>query len=85
MSESQSVARVLAAAGIEFIGATRASVRGRDVALGATGESVAANEDRRPVSRAPYLSGRGEAEWFSRPDKDSIDLDIPLTVSTLPS
>ncbi len=201
---SESVARLLAAAGIEFIGATRASVRGGDVALGATGQSVAADcvvtlplmrgpelagvpatppddfipvdehgrvdgladvyaagdavdfpvkqgglaaqqadtvaahvaarhgarvdaTPFRPVLRgmlltggeprfmrsdvpgadpdipgawyplwwpptkiagrylAPYLSGRSEAEWFGRPDKDFIDLDIPLTASTLPS
>ena len=200
---SESVARLLAAARIEFIGATRATARGRDVALGATGESVAADcvvtlplmrgpglagvpatqpddfipvdehgrvqgladvyaagdaidfpvkqgglaaqqadavaahvaarhgarvdaAPFRPVLRgilltggeprfmrsgvpgtdpdipgawyplwwpptkiagrylAPYLSGRSEAEWFGRPDKDFIDLDIPLTASTLP-
>jgi len=200
---SESVARLLAAARIEFIGATRATARGRDVALGATGESVDADcvvtlplmrgpglagvpgtqpddfipvdehgrvqgladvyaagdavdfpvkqgglaaqqadavaahvaarhgarvdaAPFRPVLRgilltggeprfmrsgvpgtdpdipgawyplwwpptkiagrylAPYLSGRSEAEWFGRPDKDFIDLDIPLTASTLP-
>jgi sulfide:quinone oxidoreductase len=201
---SESVARLLAAARIEFIGATRATVRGGDVALGPTGKSVAADcvvtlplmrgpglagvpatqpddfipvdehgrvqgladvyaagdaidfpikqgglaaqqadavaahiaarhgarvdaAPFRPVLRgilltggeprfmrsgvpgadpdipgawyplwwpptkiagrylAPYLSGRSEAEWFGRPDTDFIDLDIPLTASTLPS
>jgi sulfide:quinone oxidoreductase len=54
---SESVARLLAAAGIEFIGATRATVRGGEVALGATGESVAVD----CVVTLPLLSGPGLA------------------------
>ena len=50
---SESVGRQLAAAGVEFVGATRATVRGGDVALGATGESVAVD----CVVTLPLLSG----------------------------
>jgi sulfide:quinone oxidoreductase len=55
---SESVGRQLAAAGIEFIGATRATVRGGDVALGATGESVAVDcVVTLPLMRGPGLAG----------------------------
>ncbi|HXO10705.1 MAG TPA: FAD/NAD(P)-binding oxidoreductase, partial [Solirubrobacteraceae bacterium] len=55
---SESVARLLAAARIEFIGATRATARGRDVALGATGESVDADcVVTLPLMRGPGLAG----------------------------
>ena len=55
---SESVARLLAAAGIEFIGATRATVRGRDVALGTTGKSVAVDcVVTLPLMRGPGLAG----------------------------
>jgi sulfide:quinone oxidoreductase len=55
---SESVARLLAAAGIEFIGATHATVRGGDVALGATGKSVAADcVVTLPLMRGPGLAG----------------------------
>ena len=50
---SESVGRQLAAAGIEFIGATRATVRGGEVALGATGESLAVD----CVVTLPLMSG----------------------------
>jgi sulfide:quinone oxidoreductase len=52
---SESIARLLAAAGIEFIGATRGTVRGGEVALGATGQSVAVD----CVVTLPLLSGPG--------------------------
>ena len=55
---SESVSRLLAAAGIEFIGATRATVRGGDVALGTTGESVAVDcVVTLPLMRGPGLAG----------------------------
>ena len=55
---SESVGRLLAAAGIEFIGATRATVRGGDLALGATGESVAVDcVVTLPLMRGPGLAG----------------------------
>ena len=55
---SESVARLLAAARIEFIGATRATVRDGDVALGATGKSVAADcVVTLPLMRGPGLAG----------------------------
>jgi sulfide:quinone oxidoreductase len=54
---SESVGRLLAAAGIEFIGATRATVQGGELALGATGESVAVD----CVVTLPLLSGPGLA------------------------
>ncbi|MGZ8649306.1 MAG: FAD-dependent oxidoreductase, partial [Solirubrobacteraceae bacterium] len=54
---SESVGRLLAAAGIEFIGSTRATVRGGELALGATGESVAVD----CVVTLPLLSGPGLA------------------------
>ena len=48
----------LAAAGIEFIGATSATVRGGDLALGATGELVAADcVVTMPLMRGPGLDG----------------------------
>jgi sulfide:quinone oxidoreductase len=52
---SDTVARLLAAAGIEFIGAAGATVRRGKVALGATGESVAVD----CVVTLPLLSGPG--------------------------
>jgi sulfide:quinone oxidoreductase len=52
---SESVARLLAAAGIEFTGATRATVRGGEVSLGAPGEAVAVD----CVVTLPLLSGPG--------------------------
>ena len=55
---SESVGRQLAAAGIEFIGATRATVRGGDVTLGATGDSVAVDcVVTLPLMRGPGLPG----------------------------
>ena len=55
---SEGDARLLAAARIEFIGATRATVRGGDVALGATGKSVAADSVvTLPLMRGPGLAG----------------------------
>jgi sulfide:quinone oxidoreductase len=55
---SESVSRLLAAAGIEFIGATRAAVRDGDVALGTTGESVAVDYVvTLPLMRGPGLAG----------------------------
>lgn len=55
---SGSVARLLAAAGIEFIGATRATVGDGEVALGATGESVAVDcVVTMPLMRGPGLVG----------------------------
>jgi sulfide:quinone oxidoreductase len=55
---SESVSRLLAAAGIEFIGATRATVQGGDVALGTTGESVAVDcVVTLPLMRGPGLAG----------------------------
>jgi sulfide:quinone oxidoreductase len=55
---SESVVRLLDAAGIEFIGATRATVRDGVVALGATGESVAVDSIvTLPLMRGPGLSG----------------------------
>ena len=50
---SESVGRQLAAAGIDFIGATRATVRGGEVGLAATGESLAVD----CVVTLPLLSG----------------------------
>jgi sulfide:quinone oxidoreductase len=55
---SQSVARLLAGAGIEFIGATEASVQAGRVTLGATGESFAADYIvTLPVLSGPELTG----------------------------
>ena len=55
---SESVARLLAAAGIEFIGATHATVRDGEVALGASGESVAVDcVVTLPLMRGPGLAG----------------------------
>ncbi len=54
---SESVGRLLAAAGIEFIGATRATVQGGAVTLGATGESVAVD----CVVALPHMLGPGLA------------------------
>jgi len=54
---SGSVARLLAAAEIEFIGATPATVRGGQVTLGASGEAVAAD----CLVTLPLLSGPGLA------------------------
>jgi sulfide:quinone oxidoreductase len=52
---SDSVSRLLAAAKIEFIGATHATVQGGEVALGATGESVAVD----CVVTVPLMCGPG--------------------------
>jgi sulfide:quinone oxidoreductase len=55
---SESVGRLLAAAGIEFIGATPATVRGGEVTLGASGESVAVDcVVTLPLMRGPGLAG----------------------------
>ena len=55
---SESVGRLLATAGIEFIGATRAAVQGGDLALGATGESVAVDcVVTMPLMSGPRLAG----------------------------
>jgi sulfide:quinone oxidoreductase len=55
---SESVSRLLAEAGIEFIGATRATVQGGEVALGATGESMAVDcVVTLPLLRGPRLAG----------------------------
>jgi sulfide:quinone oxidoreductase len=55
---SESIGRLLAAAGIEFIGATRTTVRGDDLALGTTGESVAVDcAVTLPLMRGPGLAG----------------------------
>jgi sulfide:quinone oxidoreductase len=55
---SESIARLLAAAGIEFIGGTDATVRGGEVALSATGESVAVDcVVTLPLMRGPGLAG----------------------------
>ena len=55
---SESVGRLLAAAGIEFIGATGATVRAGEVALGATGESIAVDcVVTLPLMRGPGLAG----------------------------
>ena len=68
---SESVGRQLAAAGIEFIGATRATVRGGDVALGATGESVAVD----CVVTLPLLRGPGLAGVPATQPDDFIPVD----------
>jgi sulfide:quinone oxidoreductase len=52
---SDSVARLLAAAGIEFIGATNATAQGGELALGATGASVTAD----CVVTLPLMHGPG--------------------------
>jgi len=55
---SESVGRLLAAAGIKFIGATRATVTDGVVALGATGELVAVDcVVTLPLMRGPGLAG----------------------------
>jgi sulfide:quinone oxidoreductase len=55
---SESVGRLLAAAGIEFIGATRTTVQGGDVTLAATGESVAVDcVVTLPLMLGPELAG----------------------------
>ena len=68
---SESVGRLLAAAGIEFIGATRTTVRGGDVALGATGESVAVD----CVVTLPLMRGPGLAGVPARQPDDFIPVD----------
>jgi len=68
---SESVARLLAAAGIEFIGATRATVRRGELSLGAAGESVAVD----CVVTLPLMSGPGlTGVPASQPD-DFIPVD----------
>ena len=55
---SETVGRLLATAGIEFIGSTRATVQGGAVALGATGEFVAADcVVTLPLMLGPGLTG----------------------------
>lgn len=68
---SESVGRLLAAAGIEFIGATRATVQGRDVTLAATGESVAVD----CVVTLPLLLGPGLAGVPTAPPDGFIPVD----------
>jgi sulfide:quinone oxidoreductase len=55
---SETVGGQLAAAGIEFTGATRATVQGGEVALGTTGESVAVDcVVTLPLTSGPALGG----------------------------
>jgi sulfide:quinone oxidoreductase len=68
---SESIARLLAAAGIEFIGATRGTVRGGEVALGATGQSVAVD----CVVTLPLLSGPGLTGVPATQPDDFIPVD----------
>jgi sulfide:quinone oxidoreductase len=68
---SESVGRQLAAAGIEFIGATRATVRGGEVALGTSGESVAVD----CVVTLPLLSGPGLGGVPATQPDDFIPVD----------
>ncbi len=68
---SETVGRLLTAAGIEFIGATRAIARGRDVALGTTGESVAVD----CVVTLPLLRGPGLAGVPATQPDDFIPVD----------
>jgi len=68
---SESVARLLAAAGIEFIGKTRATVQGGEVALGATGESIAVD----CVVTLPLMSGPGLAGVPATQPDDFIPVD----------
>jgi sulfide:quinone oxidoreductase len=68
---SESVGRLLAAAGVEFIGATRATVRGGEVALGATGESVSVD----CVVTLPLMRGPGLEGVPATPPDDFIPVD----------
>jgi sulfide:quinone oxidoreductase len=68
---SESVGRQLAAAGVEFIGATRATVRAGDVVLGATGESVAVD----CVVTLPLMSGPGLSGVPATQPDDFIPVD----------
>lgn len=68
---SESVGRLLAAAGIEFIGATRATVQGGDVTLGPTGESVAVD----CVVTLPLMLGPGLAGVPAAPPDGFIPVD----------
>ncbi len=68
---SESVARLLAAAGIEFIGGIRATVRAGEVSLGATGESFAAD----CVVTLPLLSGPGLSGVPATQPDDFIPVD----------
>ena len=68
---SESVGRLLAAAGIEFNGATRATVQGGDVTLGATGESVAVD----CVVTLPLMLGPGLAGVPARQPDGFIPVD----------
>ena len=68
---SESVGRLLAAAGIEFIGATRATVRGGEVTLGASGESVAVD----CVVTLPLMLGPGLAGVPARQPDGFIPVD----------
>jgi sulfide:quinone oxidoreductase len=68
---SETVARLLASAGIEFIGATRATLRGGDLTLGATGELTAVD----CVVTMPLIRGPGLAGVPSTPPDDFIPVD----------
>ncbi|HYN50550.1 MAG TPA: FAD/NAD(P)-binding oxidoreductase [Thermoleophilaceae bacterium] len=68
---SESVGRLLAAAGIEFNGATRATVQGGDVTLGATGEAVAVD----CVVTLPLMLGPGLAGVPARQPDGFIPVD----------
>lgn len=68
---SERVARLLAAAGIEFIGATCAKVRDGELALGATGESVAVD----CVVTLPRLRGPGLVGVPTTQPDDFIPVD----------
>jgi sulfide:quinone oxidoreductase len=68
---SESVGRLLAASGIEFIGATRATVRGGEVTLGASGESVAVD----CVVTLPLMHGPGLAGVPAAQPDDFIPVD----------
>jgi sulfide:quinone oxidoreductase len=68
---SESVGRLLAAAGIEFIGATRATVQGGELALGDAGEPVAVD----CVVTLPLMRGPGLAGVPAAPPDDFIAVD----------
>jgi len=68
---SESVSRLLDAAGVEFVGATGATVRSGEVVLGATGESVAVD----CVVTMPLLSGPSLAGVPATPPDDFIPVD----------
>jgi sulfide:quinone oxidoreductase len=68
---SNSVARLLAAAGITFIGATDANLKEGRVTLGASGESVAAEH----VVTLPLLSGPGIAGVRATGPQEFVPVD----------